>query len=86
MIAEDLGRVVLNMVNNSCYATDEKRLVLGDGHDDYLPMVWLETERKQDSFEIRVRDNGTGIDPEIVDKIFIRFSRRNRRTKGLASG
>ena len=86
VIAEDLGRVVLNMVNNSCYATDEKRLVLGDGQDDYLPMVWLETERKQDSFEIRVRDNGTGIDPEIIDKIFNPFFTTKPTDKGTGLG
>ena len=86
VIAEDIGRVVLNMTNNSCYATDEKRLTLGDGHDDYLPMVWLETERKQDSLEIRVRDNGTGIDPEIIDKIFNPFFTTKPTDKGTGLG
>ncbi len=86
VIAEDIGRVVLNMTNNSCYATDEKRLTLGDGHDDYLPMVWLETERKQDCLEIRVRDNGTGIDPEIIDKIFNPFFTTKPTDKGTGLG
>ena len=86
VIAEDVGRVVLNMVNNSCYATDEKRLALGDGHDDYLPMVWLETERKHDSFEIRVRDNGTGIDPGVIGKIFNPFFTTKPTDKGTGLG
>ncbi len=86
VIAEDIGRVVLNMTNNSCYATDEKRLSLGDGQDDYLPMVWLETERKQDCLEIRVRDNGTGIDPEIIDKIFNPFFTTKPTDKGTGLG
>ena len=86
VIAEDIGRVVLNMTNNSCYATDEKRLTLGDGQDDYLPMVWLETERKQDCLEIRVRDNGTGIDPEIIDKIFNPFFTTKPTDKGTGLG
>lgn len=86
VIAEDIGRVVLNMTNNSCYATDEKRLSLGDGQDVYLPMVWLETERKQDCLEIRVRDNGTGIDPEIIDKIFNPFFTTKPTDKGTGLG
>ncbi len=86
VIAEDVGRVVLNMVNNSCYVTDEKRLALGDGHDDYLPMVWLETERKHDSFEIRVRDNGTGIDPGVIGKIFNPFFTTKPTDKGTGLG
>ena len=87
VIAEDVGRVVLNMVNNSCYATDEKRLALGNGqHDDYLPMVWLQTERKGDCFEIRVRDNGTGIEPEIMGKIFNPFFTTKPTDKGTGLG
>lgn len=75
------------MVNNSCYATDEKRLALGNGqHDDYLPMVWLQTERKGDCFEIRVRDNGTGIEPEIMGKIFNPFFTTKPTDKGTGLG
>ena len=87
VIAGDIGRVVLNMVNNSCYATDEKRLAVGDGrHDDYLPMVWLQTERKHDCFEIRVRDNGTGIEPDIMGKIFNPFFTTKPTDKGTGLG
>ena len=86
VIAEDMGRVVLNMVNNSCYATDEKRLAVGDGHDDYLPMVWLQTERKRDCLEIRVRDNGTGIEPDIMGKIFNPFFTTKPTDKGTGLG
>ena len=86
VIAEDMGRVVLNMVNNSCYAADEKRLALGINNDDYLPMVWLQTERKVNSFEIRVRDNGTGIEPDVIGKIFNPFFTTKPTDKGTGLG
>ena len=86
VIAEDMGRVVLNMVNNSCYAADEKRLALGIDNDDYLPMVWLQTERKVNSFEIRVRDNGTGIEPDVIGKIFNPFFTTKPTDKGTGLG
>ena len=73
--------VVLNMVNNSCYATDEKRLALGVDNDGFLPKVWLQTARKVNSFEIRVRDNGTGIEPVVIARYSIRSLRRSRRTR-----
>ncbi len=87
VIAGDIGRVVLNMVNNSCYATDEKRLAVGDGqHNDYLPMIWLQTERRRDRLEIRVRDNGTGIEPDIMGKIFNPFFTTKPTDKGTGLG
>ena len=49
-------------------------------------MVWLETERKHDSFEIRVRDNGTGIDPGVIGKIFNPFFTTKPTDKGTGLG
>ena len=86
VISEDMGRVVLNMVNNSCYATGDKRLALGVDDDDYLPMVWLQTERKVNSFEKRVRDNGTGIEPDVIGKIFNPFFTTKPTDKGTGLG
>ena len=86
VIAEDVGRVILNIVNNSCYATDEKRLIFADSPDDYAPRLWLKTECKDEMVEIRVRDNGTGIGPEIVDKIFNPFFTTKPTDKGTGLG
>ena len=66
VISQDLGRVFLNMVNNSCYAIDEKRrekAEAGIGIEDYMPTLWLTTKRKEGCVEIRIKDNGPGFPP-----------------------
>ena len=70
VIPQDLSRVFLNLASNACYATDERRAGSDSG---YVPTLSLITRRGEDGVEIRVRDNGGGIPPEIVEKIFQPF-------------
>lgn len=86
VVAEDVGRVILNIVNNSCYAIDEKRLSLAGEGVSFTPSISLHTERKSDSVEIRIRDNGTGIEPEVVDKIFNPFFTTKPTNQGTGLG
>ena len=86
LIAEDVGRVILNLVNNSCYAADEKRLALGADPESYTPSIRLKTERKGDFVEVRIRDNGTGIESNVVDKIFNPFFTTKPTNKGTGLG
>ena len=72
VVPQDLGRVFLNMVANACDATAEKRL-MAPPDPAYEPTLWLATRRDEDGIEIRIRDNGIGIPPDITDKIFIPF-------------
>ena len=53
-----MGRVIINMVTNACYAVDQKRRSIEGGFESFMPTIWLGTERKTDSVEIRIRDNG----------------------------
>ena len=39
----------------------------------YVPTLWLKTKRQDDTVEVRIRDNGTGIPPEVVERIFNPF-------------
>ena len=73
VVPGEMGRVFLNIVGNACYATDEKRQVIEDNPTSYVPTLWLKTKRQDDTVEIRIRDNGTGIPPEVVDRIFNPF-------------
>lgn len=78
IIPQDIGRVFLNLVSNSCQATDERRHQIGDtekyGSDgSYIPTLQLVTKRGEEEIEIRIRDNGPGIPPEIIDSIFNPF-------------
>ncbi len=70
VVREDLGRVILNIVNNACYAADQKRRRLGEA---FAPEVRITTTRLGDGVEIRIRDNGDGMPPAVCEKIFNPF-------------
>ena len=88
VIPQDLGRVFLNMVSNACYATDAKRRELDEkeGAPKYEPTLLLATRSIQDRIEVRIRDNGSGIPPEVVDKIFNPFFTTKPTDKGTGLG
>ncbi len=88
VVPEDMGRVFLNMVSNACYATDEKRnsLTGNGGSNQYMPTLWLKTERTEDAMEIRIRDNGNGIPEDVIEKIFNPFFTTKPTDKGTGLG
>ncbi len=86
-VPQDLGRVFLNMVGNACYATDEKRRAIeSDDGVTYFPTLSLSTRRLDDRIEVSIRDNGNGIPPEVVDKIFNPFFTTKPTDKGTGLG
>jgi signal transduction histidine kinase len=70
VISQDMGRVLLNLINNAFYAVDKKAK---SGVPDYKPEVIVSTKKLPNSIEIRVKDNGEGIPKEIKEKIFQPF-------------
>ena len=87
VVSQDLGRVFLNMVANSCYATDERRQAAADGAaGGYMPTVWLATKRREDHIEVRIRDNGGGMPPEVAEKIFNPFFTTKPTGEGTGLG
>jgi len=86
-VPQDLGRVFLNMVGNACYATDEKRRAIeADNGETFFPTLSLSTRRLDDRIEVSIRDNGNGIPPEVVDKIFNPFFTTKPTDKGTGLG
>ncbi len=85
---QDLGRVFLNIVNNGCYATNEKRLNLEQEQPgaDYMPTLWLSTRYNGDNIEVRIRDNGMGMPPEVIEKMFNPFFTTKPTNKGTGLG
>jgi len=75
IVPQEIGRVILNLINNAFYAVNEKKRLSSDG---YEPTVTITTRSIQPpsggrSVEIRVIDNGGGIPQKNLDKIFQPF-------------
>ena len=85
VVPQDLARVFLNMVSNACYATNEKRQA-PETASDYVPTLWISTQRTPDQVEVRIRDNGNGIPPDVVDKIFNPFFTTKPTDQGTGLG
>jgi len=83
VVPQDLSRVILNIVNNACYAVDEKAK---KGIPGYAPEVVTTTRRIGDRIEIRIRDNGTGMPKEVIEKIFNPFFTTKPTGKGTGLG
>jgi signal transduction histidine kinase len=76
---QELSRVFVNLIDNARYAVEEKRRKLGLA---FKPAIFVRTISAQNRVEVRIRDNGTGIDPEIQTRIFVPFF----TTKAAAHG
>lgn len=70
VVPQDLSRAFLNIVNNACYAANEKRRTAGNG---FSPTVHVSARNLGDRVEIRIRDNGNGIPADVRDRIFNPF-------------
>ncbi|MDE2779628.1 MAG: ATP-binding protein [Chloroflexota bacterium] len=86
VIPQDLGRVFLNMVSNSCYATNEKRKILTEKGESYFPTLLLSTRRNENDMEISIRDNGSGMPQDVIDKIFNPFFTTKPTDQGTGLG
>ena len=86
VVPEDMGRVFLNLVGNACSAMDEKRRMVEKDHGSYKPTLWLRTERTGEEVVIRIRDNGTGIPADSMDKIFNPFFTTKPSGTGVGLG
>ena len=69
-IPQDLSRVFINIINNACYAAHERKL---KEDKQFSPRVAVQSRFSESSVELRVRDNGSGIPPEVLPKIFNPF-------------
>ena len=86
VVPQQLGRVFLNMVSNACYATEQRRRASLEEGVPFEPTLWLSTLRKEDGVEIRIRDNGTGMPPEVVEKMFNPFFTTKPTDQGTGLG
>ena len=83
IIPQDIGRVILNLINNAFYAVDEKKK---SGIENYEPTVSINTKKVDGKLEIRVSDNGNGIPQNVLDKIFQPFFTTKPTGQGTGLG
>ncbi len=89
VVASDIGRVILNLVNNAFYAVQVKThggASLQQTPSPYNPTVTVSTKNMATHVEIRVKDNGPGIPAEIKDKIFQPFFTTKPTGQGTGLG
>jgi signal transduction histidine kinase/ligand-binding sensor domain-containing protein len=100
IIPQDIGRVILNLINNAFYAASlpsPEKTGTGDGgfkdpNYKYDPTIWVKTSKNPPlggrgaEVLISVRDNGPGIPPKILDKIFQPFFTTKPTGQGTGLG
>jgi len=83
VVPQDIGRVLLNLINNAFYAVAERKEQM-DGR--YEPCVSIRTTKLADRIEIAVKDNGNGIPEKIKGKIFQPFFTTKPAGQGTGLG
>jgi signal transduction histidine kinase len=68
---QDITRALLNVISNGFYAAIKRGVATTAG--DYEPTLAASTKNLGDRVEIRIRDNGTGIPPDVKEKMFNPF-------------
>ena len=86
IIPQDIGRVLLNLLNNAFYAVHEKYTSISPVSLDYKPVVSVSTEKKKNIVEIKIKDNGYGIPQKVIGKMFQPFFTTKPTGKGTGLG
>jgi two-component system NtrC family sensor kinase len=83
VVPQDIGRVILNLLNNAFYAVNEKKK---QEPVNFNPSVNVSTRKTGDAITITVSDNGPGIPPHIAEKIFQPFFTTKPAGQGTGLG
>jgi signal transduction histidine kinase len=81
---QEVTRALLNLISNGFYAATKRKQL--DNSEGYEPALTASTKDLGDRAEIRIRDNGTGIPPEVRDKMFNPFFTTKPAGEGTGLG
>ena len=84
LFPQEITRALLNLISNGFYAATKRKAEANGG--DYEPTLAVATKNLGSSVEIRIRDNGTGIPPEVKDKLFNPFFTTKPAGEGTGLG
>ncbi|WP_074223726.1 ATP-binding protein [Algoriphagus halophilus] len=84
VVAQDVGRVILNLITNAFHAASEKKQKLNGS--EFIPTVKVTTKNYQDHIEILIKDNGNGISDSVKQKIFQPFFTTKPTGQGTGLG
>jgi signal transduction histidine kinase len=84
LFPQEITRVLLNLIMNGFYAATKRKSEANGA--DYEPTLAAATKSLGDSVEIRIRDNGTGIPPEVKEKMFNPFFTTKPAGEGTGLG
>ena len=84
VVPQDIGRVILNLINNAFYAVNERQI--NEKESGYKPRVTLTTKKQADQVVIEVEDNGTGMPEQVKEKIFQPFFTTKPTGEGTGLG
>jgi signal transduction histidine kinase len=83
VVPQDISRVILNLVNNACYAANQKKR---KGENNFSPVLKVSTKNLHEKVEIRIRDNGCGIPRSVRKNIFNPFFTTKPAGEGTGLG
>ena len=81
---QDIRRALLNLITNGFYAATRRRAETNGG--DYEPTLTASTKNLGDRVEVRIRDNGTGMTPDVKEKMFNPFFTTKPTGEGTGLG
>jgi two-component system, NtrC family, sensor kinase len=84
LFPQEITRVFLNLISNGFYAATKRKAESGD--ESYEPTLLAATKSLGDRVEIRIRDNGTGIPPEVKERMFNPFFTTKPAGEGTGLG
>ena len=81
---QDIRRALLNLIANGFYAATRRRAETNGG--DYEPTLMASTKNLGDRVEVRIHDNGTGMTPDVKEKMFNPFFTTKPTGEGTGLG
>ena len=84
LFPQEITRALLNLISNGFYAATKRKGEANGGN--YEPTLAAATKNLGDRVEIRIRDNGTGIPPEVKEKLFSPFFTTKPAGEGTGLG